>query len=274
MAALKSDPARRDAKNDSAELNSPLARVMREWEELVLAYETGLLRSLEDAPSQEPDRDRRGWRRDDIRHEACRLAIAELNTKYTRKQMARSLHAAESLGRRAEEQLHAALDSGRAGDDEELRGIHNGYFRLYSTELFDLLGQPTDLRFGTLRFHQHATLPDTHHELDPPPVWISVELALGESFFVADSMETMPYHAFKVPPTPSLQNRGILSRKPEDNGAFPTFDSWLLFTFLGDGCLKLEVPIEMCADVYGGALRGRENEDVHFWGVFVEDETL
>ncbi|KAJ8105698.1 hypothetical protein OPT61_g10021 [Boeremia exigua] len=76
-----------------------------------------------------------------------------------------------------------------------------------------------------------------------------------------------------MPTAPSLQNRGILSRKPDDGGAFPDFDSWLLFTFLGSGCLKLEVPIEMCANVYGGRLRGRENEEVTFWGFFVDDDT-
>jgi hypothetical protein len=77
-----------------------------------------------------------------------------------------------------------------------------------------------------------------------------------------------------MPETPSLTNRGILSRKPEDGGAFPEYDSWLLFTFLGNGCLKVEIPIEMCADVYGGNLRGRENEEVVFWGIFVEDEAV
>jgi len=290
MAALKSDPSRCDAKpaaaadddndndNDSAHSHpsaspspsaspppspSPLARVIREWKELVWALEMGLLRSLEHDAALV---DRRAWRREHIRHEARRLAIAELSTRYTRKHIARSLYAAEARGRRAEEHLHAARDAPPPPHDDDLRSIHNGYFRLYSTELFDLLGQPTDLRFGTLRFHRH-----TPHAADTP--WVSVELALGaSSFFVADSMETMPYHAFKVPPTPSLQNRGILSRKPDDNGAFPAFDSWLLFTFLGHGCLKLEMPIEMCADVYGGPLRGRENEDVHFWGLFVDDD--
>ena len=268
MAALKSDPSQRDAKADddarppSSTTNaSPLARVMREFGDLVHALETGLLRSLEESP-----RGRSQLLPADIPTEARRLAVAELSTQYMRKHIVRSLRAAEALGRRAEEQLHAARDAGRPADDQDLCSIHNGYFRLYSTELFALLGQPTDLRFGTLRFHRHMADADTP--------WISVELALGSSFFVADSMETMPYHAFKVPQTPSLQNRGILSRKPEDNGVFPAFDSWLLFTFLGDGCLKLEVPIEMCADVYDGPLRGRDNEDVPFWGVFVEDETL
>lgn len=85
-------------------------------------------------------------------------------------------------------------------------------------------------------------------------------------------METLPYHTFRLPTTPSLQNRGILSRRAEDDGAFPDFDSWLLFTFLGNGCIKLEVPIEMCADVYGERLQGRENEEVVFWGFFVDDE--
>jgi hypothetical protein len=259
MAALKSDPTRCDTKADDPHL-SPLARLMGEWEDLVRTYETGLLRSLEGLPHKGP-------RRDDIRHEASRWAIAELNTKYARKHIARALHAAEDLGRRAEDQLQQALHTSHpAHDVDELPSIHNGYFRLYSTELFDMLGQPTDLRFGTLRFHHHTSPHDQH-------AWVSIELALNDAFFVADSMETMPYHSFKVPQTPSLQNRGILSRKLEDNGAFPTFDSWLLFTFLGHGCLKLEVPIEMCADVYGGSLRGRENEDVHFWGVFVDDET-
>ena len=75
-----------------------------------------------------------------------------------------------------------------------------------------------------------------------------------------------------MPTAPSLQNRGIRSRNPDDDGAFPEFDSWLLFTFLGNGCLKLEVPIEMCAQIYGGPLRGRENEEVTFWGFFVDDD--
>ncbi|KAF2255321.1 hypothetical protein BU26DRAFT_153921 [Trematosphaeria pertusa] len=277
MAALKGDPSRRDAKHDDTDA-SPLARVMREFKELVLSFETGLLRSLEDADAGSAP-GRKGWRREDIRHEACRLAIAELGSKYTRKQIRRSLNVAESQGKLVEEQLHATVDNVAVTDDEELRSIHNGYFRLYSTELFDMLGQPTDLRFGTLRFHRHSSDPvpascDLGYisAREQQPAWISVELALNSSFFVADSLETLPYHTFKMPQAPSLQNRGILSRKPEDNGAFPEYDSWLLFTFLGNGCLKLEVPIEMCADVYGGPLIGRENEEVLFWGVFVEDD--
>ncbi|KAF2645829.1 hypothetical protein P280DRAFT_130312 [Massarina eburnea CBS 473.64] len=276
MAALKT-PNLRDQKPDDAHdarAASPLAQMMREFEQLVRRYETGLLRSLEDAPPTVPKPDApdapdaRPGRREDVRHKACRLAIAELSNAYTRKQIRRSLNAAESQGRREEEQLHEEDAAAAADDDDgDLRSIHNGYFRLYSTELFDLLGQPTDLRFGTLRFHQHDACV-------PEQAGVSVELALGSAFFVADSLETLPYHAFKMPNAPSLQNRGILSRKPEDNGAFPDYDSWLLFTFLGNGCLKLEVPIEMCADVYGGPLRGRENEEVHFWGMFVEDDAL
>lgn len=261
--------------------SSPLARVMREFEELVLGFETGLRCSLHHDNVQS---------REDVRREACRLAISDLSTKYTRKYIRRSLNDAESEGKRVEEHLHNLSLNGRsyaaigadydddeeeeeAAEEEQLGSIHNGYFRLYSTELFDLLDQPTDLRFGTLRFHKYRTtihtpsLPQQH----PQAPGVTVELALNNSFFVADSLETLPYHTFRMPTAPSLQNRGILSRKPEDNGAFPGFDSWLLFTFLGNGCIKLEVPIEMCADVYGSRLHGRENEEVLFWGFFVDD---
>jgi hypothetical protein len=273
MAALEQDAAPRDAKSPtagataSAASPSPLARVMREFEELVRSFETGLLRSLDD--------DIDGARREHIRREACRLAISDLSNKYTPKYIRRSLHAAESEGKRVEELLQTLTLNGAATDeaeDEDLGGMHNGYFRLYSTELFDLLGQPSDLRFGSLRFHKHHSTLDSHSaSQDPHSPWVHVELALNNSFFVADSMETLPYHTFRLPTTPSLQNRGILSRKAEDNGTFPEFDSWLLFTFLGNGCIKLEVPIEMCADVYGDRLRGRENEEVVFWGFFVDD---
>jgi hypothetical protein len=262
MAVMKSDLTQRDADGDL----SPLAQMRLEFEQLVLGFEAGLLGSLEDTPKPKSDAHlRKPWRREDVRHEACRLAIAELSNLYTRKHIRRSLNAAESHGRREEEQLHAAPDEELVDDHTELRSIHNGYFRLYSTQLFDMLGQPTDLRLGTLRFHQHLAI-------DPEQTAVTVELALGSDFFVADSLETLPFHAFKMPQAPSLQNRGILSRKPQDNGAFPDYDSWLLFTFLGNGCLKLEIPIEMCADVYGGPLTGRENEEIHFWGVFVEDD--
>ncbi|KAF1846038.1 uncharacterized protein K460DRAFT_286591 [Cucurbitaria berberidis CBS 394.84] len=272
MAVLKRDGgAPRDAKAASAD-SSPLARVMREFEELVKGFETGLLRSLEDAEESKPLQ-LKGGRRDDIRREACRLAISDLSNSYTCKYIRRSLNQAESEGKRVEEQLHNLSLDGSAGDDDDLGSLHNGYFRLYSTELFDLLGQPTELRLGTLRFHKHRSTHDTQeqpsHSQSP---WVTVELALNNAFYVADSMETLPYHTFRLPTAPSLQNRGILSRKPEDGGAFPGFDSWLLFTFLGNGCIKLEVPIEMCADVYGGRLRGRENEEVLFWGFFVDDD--
>lgn len=251
----------------------PLARAMREFGELVRDYETSLSRSLGKSKVD-----------DDVRREACRLAISDLSDKYTRKYISRSLNAAESEGKRVEELLHALtlddtaasstgenLDADQA-DVSALGGMQNGYFRLYSTELFDLLGQPTDLRFGSLRFHKHSFGPGpqvTSHDSESP--WVHVELALNNSFFVADSMETLPYHTFRLPSTPSLQNRGILSRRAEDDGRFPHFDSWLLFTFLGNGCIKLEVPIEMCADVYGDRLGGRENEEVVFWGFFVDD---
>ncbi|KAF2832324.1 hypothetical protein CC86DRAFT_366153 [Ophiobolus disseminans] len=245
--------------------SSPLARVMREFEELVKTFETGLMLSLDASGSDALD----SACRDDVRREACRLAISDLSTKYTRKHIRRSLNAVESEGKRVEEHLHNMTLSGAPAADDDLGSLHNGYFRLYSTELFDLLGQPTDLRFGSLRFHKHAAPPGT---ADPHASSVNVELALNSAFFVADSLETLPYHTFRLPSTPSLQNRGILSRKPEDNGAFPAYDSWLLFTFLGNGCIKLEVPIEMCADVYGDGLRGRENEEVLFWGFFVDDD--
>ncbi|EAT89023.1 hypothetical protein HBI56_036970 [Parastagonospora nodorum] len=269
MAALKEDAAPRDAKPSDAAA-SPLVRVMREFEELVRTFETGLLLSLDALGTDDLD----GAHRDDIRRKACRLAISDLSNKYTRKHISRSLLEAESEGKRVEEQLHALSLNGPPDDeDDDLGSMHNGYFRLYSTELFDLLGQPTDLRFGSLRFHkQHSSPEPTVAPQDAQSPWVHVELALNNSFFVADSMETLPYHTFRLPTTPSLQNRGILSRRAEDDGAFPDFDSWLLFTFLGNGCIKLEVPIEMCADVYGERLQGRENEEVVFWGFFVDDE--
>lgn len=271
MALLERDTAGpdakpRDASADAAAAASPLARVMREFEQLVLDLERGLQRSLED-PRTTAQHRMRGWSRQEIRREACRLAISDLSDRYTRKHISRSLSAAESEGKRVEEQLHnLSLTDGLDAHDD--LAIHNGYFRLYSTELFDMLGQPTHLRFGTLRFHRHDTEP-THHN---HPGGVTVELALNNSFFVANSEETLPYHTFRMPTTPSLQNRGIRSRNSDDNGAFPDFDSWLLFTFLGNGCLKLEVPIEMCANVYGGRLQGRENEEVTFWGCFVDDD--
>lgn len=262
MAMLERDSPARDPKPRDADA-SPLARVMREFEQLVRDFERGLLRSLE-PPAAPPAAPLAHPARDAIRREACRLAICDLSDKYTRKHIRRSLHAAESEGKRVEDQLHRRP----APDPDAALAIHTGYFRLYSTELFDLLGQPTDLRFGTLRFHNHPCA-----AADTRPAGVTVELALNTSFFVADSNETLPYHTFRMPTAPSLQNRGILSRNPDDNGAFPAFDSWLLFTFLGHGCLKLEVPIEMCAHVYGGRLRGRENEEVTFWGFFVDDDT-
>lgn len=286
MAMLKRDAAPRDAKPSdaaaAAAVSSPLARVMHEFEQLVKSFEAGLLLSLQDASGTDllPSA-----QRDKIHREACRLAVSDLSIKYTRKYIRRSLDAAEAEGKRVEELLHNLTLSGEGGgsggeaseDEDDLGSLHNGYFRLYSTELFDHLGQPTDLRFGTLRFHKHPSGSDVDasrlpHAHDSPSPWVTVELALSNSFFVADSLETLPYHTFRLPTTPSLQNRGILSRKPEDGGAFPAFDSWLLFTFLGNGCIKLEVPVEMCADVYGGRLHGRENEEVLFWGFFVDDD--
>ncbi|KAF1920188.1 hypothetical protein BDU57DRAFT_508353 [Ampelomyces quisqualis] len=237
-----------------------LASVMREFDELVRAF----------------DRSRGGG--DPRPREAGRLAMAALRNRYTRKYISRSLHEAEAEARRVEELLHAlALTTPPPpplvdAAHDTLGSMLNGYFRLYSTELFDLLGQPTDLRFGSLRFHSHHPAPHLPAApLAPHSPWVHVELALNDSFFVADSLETLPYHTFRLPTTPSLQNRGILSRRPEDHGSFPHFDSWLLFTFLGNGCIKLEVPIEMCADVYGDRLHGRENEEVVFWGLFVDD---
>ncbi|KAH9860828.1 hypothetical protein J1614_012161 [Plenodomus biglobosus] len=318
MAALNSDPA--------PPRNANLAQVMREFKELVRSFEAGLLRSLADHGHASPHT----HGADHVRRQACRLAITDLSNRYTPKYIRRSLNAAESAGKRLEEQLtslslhgsppHNDNNNHDHGDDDDddqdgdndsnsnnsnidnsnsnnnnnnnnedddddddtsanLAGLHNGHFRLYSTELFDLLGQPAELRFGTLRFHKHhAYIPNTTHATSPHqyPVahspWINVELALNNSFYIADSIETLPYHTFRLPSAPSLQNRGILSRKPQDHGAFPAYDSWLLFTFLGSGCIKLEVPIEMCADVYGGPLTGRENHEVLFWGFFVDDQ--
>lgn len=267
--ASDSSPKPRDA-DTNADTNadtSALARVMCEFEQLVLDLERGLQRSLED-PRTTAQHGTRGWCRQDLRREACRMAVSDLSDRYARKHISRSLDAAESEGKRVEELLHSLSLTDGVDVHDEL-AIHNGYFRLYSTELFDMLGQPTNLRFGTLRFHRHDSAP-AHHQARSNRV--TVELALNESFFIADSDETLPYHTFRMPTAPSLQNRGLLSRRPDDHGAFPDFDSWLLFTFLGNGCLKLEVPIEMCANVYGSRLQGRENEEVTFWGFFVDDD--
>lgn len=270
MAALKTPSSQRDAKVDRASHHS-LARMMREFSELMLSYETGLLRSLEGAKEEEPQ-EQRVRRQDALRREACRLAITDLSTTYMRKHIRRSLDLAESQAKSAEEQLHTTSTAWDIENESDLRSIHHGHFRLYSTQLFDMLGQPTDLRFGTLRFR--ASSAHSSNDMVPGSGCAAVELALNSSFFVADPAETLPYHCFSMPEIPSLTNRGILSRKPEDGGVFPDYDSWLLFTFLGHGCLKVEIPIEMCADVYGGALRGRENEEIVFWGIFVEDEIV
>lgn len=269
MAALKGDA---DHAPPSKAAGSPLARALREFEALVLRFETRLLRAHDG--DGDADRGRRNGH-DEVRRRACTLALAELGARHTKLEIRRELSAAEAQGRRVEQLLHAACHGNGDGDDaashDDLRAIHHGYFRLYSTELFDMLGQPVDLRLGTVRFYPSDPAPATVAR-GPDQGPVSLELALGSSFFVADALETLPFHVFKVPCTPSLQNRGILSRKPADRGAFPSYDSWLLFTFLGHGCLKLEIPIEMCADVYGAPLAGRENEEVHFWGVFVDDD--
>lgn len=270
MAALKSDAAPRAAKPPQ------LARLMREFEDLVRAFEAALQRSLDDAGDDSP------VHRERVRRDAYHLAISDFSTRYMRKYLSQSLHAAEAEGKRLEEALGSlSLADGACDSSDDLGSLHNGHFRLFSTELFDLLGQPTQLRFGTLRFHKHASdllpSPSASHTTTTTTTpaqlpWVNVELALNSSFFVADPLETLPYHVFRLPAAPSLQNRGIRSRKFDDDGQFPAFDSWLLFTFLGTGCIKLEVPIEMCADVYGGTLRGRENEEVTFWGFFVDDD--
>ena len=139
MAVLDSTAVSRDAKSDALD-PSPLARVMREFEELVQGFETGLLRSLEDPATDDVSTPKSTARRDEIRREACRLAISDLSNQYTPKYIRRSLDAAELEGKRVEDQLQSLSLSGRAADDEsDLGSLHNGYFRLYSTELFDLL---------------------------------------------------------------------------------------------------------------------------------------
>ncbi|KAF2259219.1 hypothetical protein CC78DRAFT_537271 [Lojkania enalia] len=271
MAAHKSDPSNHDAKYNPPR-PSALARVMREFEDLVNIFEEALLHSDHHSALLLCLSDDEARRREKLRQEARRLAIDELSTKYTRKSIRTSLCAAESMGKLAEERLYSAADVVDA-PDASLDRIRNGYFRLYSSQLFDLLGQPTDLRFGTLRFH--TSHPDPYSARDgDTSLRTAVELALNSSFYIADSAETLPYHHFYLPGSPSLQNHGLLSRKWDDAGAFPDYDSWLLFTFLGSGYLKIEIPIEMCADIYGGPLRGRQDEEVLFWGVFVEDELL
>ncbi|KAF2177575.1 hypothetical protein K469DRAFT_479600, partial [Zopfia rhizophila CBS 207.26] len=151
-----------------------------------------------------------------------------------------------------------------------LGDIFNGHFRLYSTKLFDLLDHPATLKLGTLRFDQSLPpVPDAPFTFPS----ISIEIALNDSFWLANSHES-PYHPFILPSSANLRNNGIRARKAEHEGWWPVFDSWLLFTFFGRGCLRVEVPIEMCADVWGcpEMVEGREGADVVFWGVFVPDQ--
>ncbi|KAF2749961.1 hypothetical protein M011DRAFT_385812, partial [Sporormia fimetaria CBS 119925] len=145
-----------------------------------------------------------------------------------------------------------------------LSTITQGHFRLVSTELFDLLRAPVAPRFGTLRFYTEAD------ESGTSPPLSRAELALNESFFVAESAD---YHLFRLPDYPSIINRGVRARKthPDGDVSFPEYDSWLLFTFLSRTFIKVEIPIELCADVWGGDLVGCENEEVVFWGYFVPD---
>ncbi|ORY00980.1 hypothetical protein BCR34DRAFT_494243 [Clohesyomyces aquaticus] len=277
MTAIKSNVPRPGAKPDDPHQptrSSRLARVMRRFDELVADIELSLLWSLEEGPQSRVAQHEMAKRRQDIRRLACRLAMSELNAAFTRKQIRSSLADFEAHGRWAQHQLvrQSVLPNlGEVDPSPALGALCNGHFRLCSTDLFDLLGQPLHLRFGTLRFHI-APRTSRHDDSPEDADFVNVELALNDSFYVADSSETREYHRFTLPATPSLRNHGILSRRWDDGGAFPSFDSWLLFTFLGHGCLKLELPIEMCADIYGSTLTGRENEDVLFWGVFVEDE--
>lgn len=258
-------PARSENSRSDRSSSNGLRDVVRDFQELVQRYETGLLRSLEPSASAGQQSEPHS-QRDRVRRDAFRLASSDLSASYSRKQIHDALAAAETQGKTAEERLHAGAPE-TLDEDPTLANIRNGHFRLYSTQLFELLGQPTDLRFGSLRFHTEDRGGVPHEDGAPPPS-TTVEIALNSSFFVGESDSTQAYHSFSIPTAPSPTNRGILCRKPD---AYPEYDSWVLFTFLGSGCLKVEVPIEMCADVYGGDLRGRDNEEVVFWGLFVED---
>lgn len=244
-----------------------LVLLLREYRQLGLSYEWGLLGSLE------ADADSREERRKEIRREAFRLAATEVGTSYTRMRILKACRRVESLGRMVQKQLNVAVDAGTIETDYDRTTVTNGHFQLYSTQLFERLGQPTNIRFGTLRFQTGSS-----YEQDVGLQATSVELDLNSSSFVAKPNETHPlatsFGCFHIPESPSLINRGIRSRRPDavDGGAFPEYDSWLLFTFLGQGFLKVEIPIEMCADVYGGNLRDEENVDLVFWGIFIEED--
>lgn len=263
--ALKNDPQTSGGRSKLYYMAWSLPYVMQAFNELVVLYERDLQHSL--GETNHARRQEKG--ESSIRQDARRLALHDLAMSYSRRTIWRSLSAVESLGKSAEERLHTAITEESPSIPEK---ITSGYFRLYSLELFDLLGQPTDLKFGTLRFHEYGRL--SPHANGNAFMSVYVELAINSSFFVGDSKEMLPYHSFNLPESPSLTNRGILTRKPEDAGSLPGYDSWVLFTFLAGNCLKVEIPVEMCADAYpgyGAALRGRENEEIVFWGLLVED---
>lgn len=244
-------------------------------ERVKLEYEAELLRS--------PAVDTTGKRkktREEIRREAGRRAwshMAHLYVSNQQQELARVLRAVEDSGRAAEESLRAAAHHVELEPEPSLEIIENGHFRLCSHELFEALGEPAALRFGTLRFstyHTDALDADGH-----PMLHTAVDMALNNSFFVAHSHDSHqgvegPHTEFSVPKSPQTTNRAIRTKKVEDGSShatFPVYDSWLLITFLGNGRVKVEIPIELCADAYGGILRGRTDHDVVFWGEFVED---
>ncbi|KAF2280988.1 uncharacterized protein EI97DRAFT_17295 [Westerdykella ornata] len=246
-----------------------LSDIVQIFNELVARYERDLLLSLRETNHTQCQENEE----DNIEAKARRLAMCDLSISYARRNIWRSLSAVESLGKSAEERLRNPIPN-QTRRESLSEKITSGYFRLYSPQLFDLLGQPTDLKFGTLRFHKDDRLLSDANE----DVFTSayVELAINSSFFVGDSNEMLPYHSFSIPDCPSLTNRGILTRRPEDGGSFPGYDSWVLFTFLAEDCLKVEIPVEMCADAYPGyraALGDRENEEIVFWGLLMEDNT-
>jgi hypothetical protein len=133
---------------------------------------------------------------------------------------------------------------------------------LYSCRLFDILDRPVDMTYPTLRYMMWK-------DASGSPYRAIATLKINEVSVIAESSDIIRNGRLSRHPVNSSSiYHGLLASIKDSEGCYkyPPFDSWLLFTFLGKGVIKVEISIELCQYLYKKENIGCENEDVVFWG--------
>lgn len=168
------------------------------------------------------------------------------------------LYNADCEGQKAREWLR---ESTERGEVTPLDNLDDQDVQLYSCRLFEILDQPANVAFPMLRYVMWKDASGNCQRA-------VATLTMNGINVIACSSDTIRGRPDRLPANSSVINHGLLGSIKSSDGhyKYPPFDSWLLFTLLGKGVIKVEISIELCRYLYKKENIGLDDEDVVFWG--------